>query len=451
MKGIGQKDILQGNIAQGIMKLALPLMFLNFINTFYNIVDTFWVGRIGELQVGAVSLIAPVMNCGIAFATGLSAAGISMIARALGAQERNRANEIATHCIEICLMLGVVIGILCVVLAKPILMWLNTPAEIFQDSYWYLIGISLDFLFLFVLTLFQSIRQSNGDSSTGVKINTIAAILNMILDPLFIFGLNWGVFGAALATTVSKGVMVPVALYILKHDAEAVTVSFKQYRFNPNLGKAILKVALPASAGQFLSAFGFVLMNKNIIAYGSIAMSAYGIGNKISSLFYIPVNGIGGALATFIGQNLGADNPLRAKECFQKAMFQMIQIAVAVTMLGFLCARFCVLIFVANASKELLAMASEYAYYSIATAIFMGWYNNLAGVFEGSGNTKVTLFLSVLRLWGCRIPLIYLFGQLTSLGPVGIWWAMVISNVVVCVVGQALYWRYPWSSNGVRL
>ena len=212
------------------------------------------------------------------------------------------------------------------------------------------------------------------------------------------------------------------------------------------VAKEIMKVAIPASAGQFLTAFGFVMMNKNIIAYGSIAMSAFGIGNKISSLFYIPVNGIGGALATFIGQNLGADNSIRAKECFKKSMILVSEIAVVVTIVGFLSTKYCVLIFVSNASKTMLDMASEYAYYSIATAIFMGWYSNLAGVFEGSGHTKVTLFLSTLRLWGCRIPLIYLLGAFTSLGATGIWWSMVISNIVVCVVGQVLYYRIPWHS-----
>lgn len=450
MRGITKDDLIHGNIIKGLLHLSIPLMFLNLINTFYSIVDTYFVGQIGELQVGAVSLISPIMGCGTAFATGLCAAGIAMISRSIGERNHDKADNIATHLLTLCIVLGIVIGIFCIVFARPILTWLDTPQDIYHDAYSYLLGISLDFLFLFILSIFQCIRQSNGDSKTGVKLNTISAILNVILDPLFIFTFDMGIFGAALATTVSKALVSPIAIYMLMNEKDSTSISFKKHKFSFSIMMNIIKVAIPASLGQFLSSFGFVMMSKNIVAYGSIAMSAYGIGNRISSLFYIPVNGIGSALSTFIGQSLGANNSDRAKECFKKSMILMSEIAVICTIIGLLTSRMCVQLFVKNASDQLMNMALEYNYYAVGTCFFMGWYQIICAIFEGSGNTMITMILSTFRLWGCRIPMIWFFGQFTSLGPTGIWLSMVLSNFVVCSIGQILYFIYPWDKKKLQ-
>ena len=328
---------------------------------------------------------------------------------------------------------------------RPILDWLETPSDIYHESYMYLMGISLDFLFLFILNIFQAISQSNGDSKTGVKINAIASIINVVLDPILIFSLNLGVFGAALATTISKAMVTPIALHILMKDDGMTSINLKKYKLELHVLKDIIKVAIPASIGSFLSSFGFVMMNKSIVSYGAIAMSAYGIGSKISGLCYIPLNGLGGALTPFIGQNLGANNEKRAKESYVIGMKLAVVTSIIITIVGFMTTKYIVLLFVNNASAELLALACEYAYYALATAIFMGWFNNLNAVFTGSGNTKYTLFLSTFRLWGLRIPMIYAFGKFTSLGPTGIWWSMCLSNLVTCVIGQFMYFILPWS------
>lgn len=444
MRGLEQNDILHGNIFKGMLSLALPLMVLNIINSFYSIVDTFWVGRISELSVGAVSLISPIMSCGAAFASGLSAAAMSLIAISIGAGDQEKANNIATQLIKMCIVLGLGIGLCCVVFARPILNWLETPQDIYDQAYWYLMGIALDFLFLFILNIFQAIRQCSGDSKTGVKINAMAAFLNMILDPILMFGLNLGILGAALATTISKMIVTPIVLYILINENTLTRISFKKYSTSFSILKQIISVGIPASVGSFLSSFGFVMMNKSIVSYGSIAMAAYGIGSKIANLSYIPLDSLGGSLTPFIGQNLGANNEERTRECFRKAMIMSVVTSILITIAGFISTKYCVVLFVRDASQELIAMSCEYAYYCIGTAIFMGWFNNLSAVFNGSGKTKYTLFLGTFRLWGLRLPMIALFGMFTNLGPTGIWWSMVLSNFVTCLIGQGMYNFLPW-------
>ena len=151
MRGLDKNKILEGSIVEGMLKMAFPLMVLSVINSLYSIVDTFWVGRLGELHVGAVSLISPIMSCGSAFAAGLSAAAMALIAMSIGANNKERSNSIATHIMKLCIILGLGIGVACVFFAKPILNWLETPLDIYNESYMYLMGIALDFLFLFIL------------------------------------------------------------------------------------------------------------------------------------------------------------------------------------------------------------------------------------------------------------------------------------------------------------
>lgn len=443
MSGVSDSYLLHGDIKKGLLKLAFPFMFLSLVNSLYNIVDTFWIGKMGELQVGAVALIGPIMGCGSAFVAGLSAAGISKISMALGEKNREKACRYATHLLIVAIVFGIGIGILCNVFAHPILMWLDTPSDLYQDAYAYLFGISFDFLFLFILNIFQTIRQAGGDSKSAVIMNVIAAILNIVLDPLFIFGLNWGVLGAALATVLSKVLVIPFVFYVLFHDTYEITCSFKE-KLDVNIFKEIILVGIPASLAQFLSSFGFVLMNKSIVAYGSIAISAYGLGNKVTDLFYIPIYAFGGALAPFIGQNIGAHNIKRAKQCYMEATKLTLYTSLIVMVIGFLSTKYLVLFFVNDASQQLMDLTIEYCNYVIVTIFFMGWFQNIHGVFSGAGKTKLILYLSTFRLWGLRIPMIYLFYHFTDFGPTGIWWAMVISNLITCLFGQYFYHQQKW-------
>lgn len=448
---ITRDEILNGNIIKGLIKLSLPLMLLNLINTLYGIVDTFFVGKIGELQVGAVSLVSPITNCGVAFATGLSVAAIAMISRQLGKNNIEKANQILAHLIILAIVLGVLITSISLIFNSQILAWLNTPSDIYNDTYTYYMIVSFDYTCLFLLTMFQAIRQSCGDASSGAKLNIIASILNGCLDPLFIFVFKMGIFGAGLATVLSKVIVIPFAMYSLFTNRNSTYLSFKENKLDYKIMRRIIIIAVPASLGQLLSSFGFVLMSREIVSYGSIIMSGYGIGSNIANIYYIPVNSIGSALPTYIGQNLGANNEERAKKSYIDSIKLVTIICIIVIGLGFTTSRFAIQIFVSNASDKLLAVALEYAYYSIGTAFFMGWFNSLCGVFNGSTNTKISMILSTCRLLVVRMPLVYLLARYTSLGYTGIWVSMIVSNLIICISGQIIYNKYPWTQKHISI
>lgn len=439
--------ILEGNLTYAFWRLALPLFLLNFVNSMYNVIDTFWVGQIGELQVGAVSLVGPIMWCAQAVAAGLSAAAVALIGTKLGAKLKDDACRFATALYYFSFGFGILLTIGTLVSIDPILRWLETPAEIYEESYAYLFGIAFDYLGLLFLNMFMAIRQSSGDSKTGVKMNMIASILNVILDPLFIFGFQMGVFGAALATVVSKLLVLPFVYRNLHDHKQAVFVSFRTYPFNLSDGRQILRLCLPAASGQLLESLGFVIMNKYIIMYGAVAISAYGVGGKLVNLSGIPMISFSAILATFIAQNIGAKNEKRVHESYRKAMLLSTLSSILLTILGMLVITPFTMMFVPNASEALLSMSKEYTLFALLCGVFMGWYSNLCGVFNGAGHTNYTFLLSMLRLWGFRIPMILLFNHFTQLGITGIWISMLLSNIFECIVGEILYRRRRWLPN----
>lgn len=445
-----EKGILQGNLTKALLRMAVPLFVLNLVNSLYNIIDTFWVGQLGELQVGAVSLVGPIMWCAQSVAMGLSAAAIALLSTRLGANQKGDACRFATALLYFAIGFAIVLSIGTLLLLHPILSWLDTPKEIYDASYQYLLGISFDYIGLLMLNLYMAMRQSAGDSRSGVKLNMCASLLNAILDPIFIFVFHFGILGAAIATVVSKLVMVPVAWRRLHDKAFPVHIDFRAYPFHAADGKIILKLCIPAASGQFLENLGFVIMNKYIVYYGAVAISAYGVGAKMVTLAYIPVMSIGAVLATFAGQNLGAGNTERARKAFHTAMKLSTLFSSTLTIIGMLVITPFIHLFVPNASTQLMELTQEYAFFALLCGVFMGWYINLNdGVFNGSGHTNYTFILSMMRLWAFRIPMILLFHRFTSLGITGIWLAMLLSNIFECILAQAIYLRHRWEHSAI--
>lgn len=445
-----EKGILQGNLTKALLRMAVPLFVLNLVNSLYNIIDTFWVGQLGELQVGAVSLVGPIMWCAQSVAMGLSAAAIALLSTRLGANQKGDACRFATALLYFAIGFAIVLSIGTLLLLHPILSWLDTPKEIYDASYQYLLGISFDYIGLLMLNLYMVMRQSAGDSRSGVKLNMCASLLNAILDPIFIFVFHFGILGAAIATVVSKLVMVPVAWRRLHDKAFPVHIDFRAYPFHAADGKIILKLCIPAASGQFLENLGFVIMNKYIVYYGAVAISAYGVGAKMVTLAYIPVMSIGAVLATFVGQNLGAGNTERARKAFHTAMKLSTLFSSTLTIIGMLVITPFIHLFVPNASTQLMELTQEYAFFALLCGVFMGWYINLNdGVFNGSGHTNYTFILSMMRLWAFRIPMILLFHRFTSLGITGIWLAMLLSNIFECILAQAIYLRHRWEHSAI--
>ena len=434
-------DIINGNLKKSLIQMAFPLMILNVFNSLYGLVDTFFVGKIGELAVGAISLVTPVLWCALSIANGLAAGCTAIVSFRYGAQEYDKASSYSWQILYISLIFILILTISTFVCSDWILVYLKAPVEIYKDSFNYLRILSFDYLGLFLITIYMAIMQSCGNSKSGMIVSAMASIFNIILDPLLIFGFSLSVKGAAIATVISKWIVIPYILYSLFHHPQ-----LKPY-FHIHLKDSfeILKLSLPCAIGQFLESLGFVLMNKYIIYYGAVAMSGYGIGEKLTNLYNIPVIAFSNVLPAFIGQNLGAEKKERARQSYRYTMWITTILSFALLFIGIAWMKPSILLFVPDASSSLLSITSTFVFFTLLTGPFCTWYFNLCAVFNGSGHTFISFLLSILRLWGTRIPLILLFFQYTDLGIMGIWISMLLSNIITGCIAQILYWIYPWT------
>lgn len=444
-----KRSFQEGSVIQVLFHLALPLFFLNLVNSLYNVVDTFWVGQLGELQVGAVSLVGPILWCAQSLASGLSAAAVALIGTRLGEQKMEEASRFATALLYVAALLGLCLSVVTLLSAQGILHLIATPDELLKDSKLYLYGIAFDYIGLLILNVYMAICQSEGNSRLGVKVNILASVANLLLDPLFIFVFRMDVFGAALATVVSKWLVIPLIIYQLRHTNGNIRIQFHSFRFHKQDLKLIFRICIPASGGQFLESLGFVLLNTYIVSYGAVAMSAYGVGNKIINLSGIPLASFSAASSTIVAHGLGSNDPDRCKECFQKTWLLAEGFTCALGILTILFAQPLIYLFVPDAGKELVHYAQEFVVYAAISGIFMCWYSVLCGVFNGAGYTKYTFILGILRLWVFRIPLILLFQRISDWGITGIWIAMILSNVMEGIAAQWMYFRGGWLNSTI--
>ena len=443
--------ITNGNITDVIFKLSIPLMISNLIKTLYGITDGIYVAQISSEDYAATSFTWPVLYLFIAVGLGVSVAATSLMSQRLGARKLKDCSIYAVHTLILTTVLGVIFSILGVITAPFIVRWMGATGSFEYKSYIFLAINSVGLLFDMIFFGYQSILNSQGRTKSMTIISTISSITNVVLDPFFIFdnvlgipGLNMGLAGAAWATVLSKVLLVVFAIRVVKKESE-IEVSFKNFKLDMGIIKHIFSIAIPASLGSSGEAIGFTVLNGFIQSYGTTTLAAFSMGNRLSDIFNQGAIGIGMALTSITGQNMGAGKKERSKDIFKRANIIITFLSLASAIIILLFKDQLLSIFIKDRSDiELWRQASEYMYFSAIITFFTGYFSAINGFFQGVGKTKLTMYLSLARLWVLRLPLIMLLKSLTNLGSTGIWISMLVSNALTVIVGFILYKRGRW-------
>ncbi len=440
--------ILEGKMKKVILTLALPIMFNNFIQTLYNLVDAFWVSKLGAIEFAATAFVWPVLFLIISLGVGMNVAGTALISQHIGANDKKNANVVAGQLFTISIIITLVFSAIGFFTTDKIVYLMGARGQLLNFSTQYLRIMFLDVPVLFVGFVFAAIRQGQGDTITPMIINVCSVVLNMILDPIFIFTLGMGIRGAAIATVLSKLIFAIYIIYFLLTKKEGVHIIPKYLRLKREILYKIIRVGLPASLGQAGAALGFIVLNSFVVSFGDYTLAAFGIGNRINSLVMMPAMGIGSALATVVGQNLGADKPDRAKQAFKTSVLMSITyMSIGGVILIFFAEN---VIGIFAKEREVIEQGTYYMRLIAASLPLMGIFQSLLGAFQGSGHTMYMMYLNMGRLWIIRIPMIILFKNYTLLGSKSVWFAMIISNFIICGVGLILYIKGNWQRKIVR-
>ena len=419
--------------------LAWPVMLSNMLKSFHDLVDTYFIGQLPNsvaAQAG-ISITWPLFSIFLALCTGLSVAGVAIMSQHLGAGNEAAAKRYSSMLLTLSVGLGLLFNVVMYLASPLVLTLMGAEDGVYDAALTYLRVRSFEMVFLFVFASFQASRQSQGDTTTPVILSTAAIFINIVLTAWFVKGLGWGVFGASFATTIGQIAVTPPCLYYLFHPKEKLCLRKPDFNIQTHELQFLIHTAVPSATSSAFSSFGFLILQTMVLSYGDEVAAAFSLGNKVSNLLLIPISAMAFTLAAFIGQNIGAENPERARKSYRTSR----NIAVAMSTIGSLLIwpfRENILQLLTNDATT-LSIAMEYMFWVLLTQPLMSLFQNYIGVFNGSGNTRFSFITETARLWAIRLPLILFFKNFTDLGRSGIWMAMVISNMIILVLAEFMF------------
>lgn len=426
------------NMYKAFMILAFPVMGANFLKAFNDMVDTYFVGQMPDsvsAQAG-MSISWPLLNILLAFNVGLAVAGVAVVSQFLGSGQRAEAKKYSGLLFLSSVILGVLINVLMFFMAPWVMRLMGAEDEVLTCAVDYIRVRSFEMIFVFLFTAFQAVRQAQGDTVTPVILSTVSVIINIILTGIFIRLLKLGVKGAAYATVVGQAAAAPFVLWGFFKGRSELKLDRESLRFDKRGLKKLIRLAAPAAGSQALSSFGFLILQAVILDYGEEVSAAFSIGNKVSNMLLIVVMALGTVLAAFVGQNVGAGNKERAKQAYTVSRNVAFFITLAGILLLFPIRRF--IVGLLSNDRGTIEVTMEYMFWVLLTQPMLALFQNYLGVFNGSGNTRFSMWMSIARLWFMRLPVLLFFKNCTEAGRWGIWYAMVISNILIVALGHFL-------------
>ena len=443
--------ILNGNLSQAILMLAVPVMINSFIQSMYNLTDTFWLGRIGTENQSAITLVSPFQNILNSFGSGITTAGAILISQYLGARKDEQANKMANHICITSLGFSLICALLCWLISPALVTWLGARGVVYEYGLTYLRIVVLDMPFLFMINLFTAVKQAQGDTVKPMLLNLLGIMINLILDPLFLIVFHFGIGGAAFATLIAKIPCALIGLILLTKSNQLIRISFKNFVFDQKMIRAIIKIGLPTAIGGSTMQLGTLIMTRNVNVYGYIATSAYGIGNKINSLITMPASGIGSAISTIVGQNFGANNLKRVNKSYHIALRIG---AVFLFVFGTILSRPFIaepIVRFFTSDENVVPLATQFLSIMAMCCWTNAFYNVTQGLFQGSGHTLITMLVDATRIWIFRFLTLWVCSSILKMGVESVWYAVVVSNATSALIPYILYWTGIWKKRTIKI
>ncbi|MFP4588373.1 MAG: MATE family efflux transporter [Candidatus Acetothermia bacterium] len=431
-----KQDILDGPIIKTLFILGWPVMLSNAFQIFYNLVDTYWLGKIGKEAVAAPTMGFPIVFLLISVGFGFSIAGVSLVSQHTGAGHSKDADKAAGQVISFMFTVSIFIAAIGYLTSKPLLgQVMQAPPSVLPLATTYIKIIFAGLPFMFVFFAFRALTRGIGDMVTPMIVTGASVLLNVVLDPILIFG--WGglpelgVAGAAIATVVSRGLASVIALYLLFSRALGIELEWGYLKLKLRWMKQIVTIGGPSSVGQAGTAVGAIVLMSLISQLGVVAVSAYGIGQRIIMLMNVLIWGLASPLTTMIGQNIGAEQVKRATSIAKRAFVALFGMLL-MTGTGLFFLREPVFrLFIDE--PEVVKEGTRFLKLFVWSVPFFGIFALVSSVFRGSGHTRPPMMLALIRLLGFRVGISYLlaFGIVgIGLGTDGIWYGLSLSNLL---------------------
>jgi putative MATE family efflux protein len=443
--------------SKGVLKqlilLAWPVILAFMMQTGYNLVDLFWVGKLGATAIAAVSLAGNVFYIVLAVGQILGSGTVALVAHSFGAGFIDRANSIVKQSLSLASMIAFGVCILGFLFAEQLMFFLGGRGEVLTLSAGYIRIVFLGFFFQLLSFSINYAFRGVGDMIIPMIIMACATLINVILDPLLILGI--GLFprlevqGAAIATAIAKGTSFIIGLVILLKGRSGIKLNLKApWYLERSIISRMFAIGVPVGISYGLMAVSIIVVFGIVAAFSEYALAALGIGTRIFQFASLPVVGIGIATTTLVGQRLGAQDPKGAGTVSRIAFVVSIALMIIFSVIFVIGAE--PLIHVFTEDSTVIAYGIHFIRIVAWYLIFVGISTSLTGVFRGAGYTVPPMFAGLLKV-GLLYALAIFLSQSLRLNIDGVWWAMIIAYAVESVIIAVWYRQGSWRKKGLEL
>lgn len=426
-------DSFLNNPPKALWTLAIPVMAGMGIQSLYSIVDMIFIGKLGGDSIAAVAFNMPLFFLVLGLTMGLGSGVSATVARYIGAKDKTNADYSAEHAILIGLVISVVLTTLGLLYGKGMLFKLGATEAIVELSWLYLKIICYGLPFMVFSAFFRSILAGEGDMKFPMMVAGLGTILNIIFDPIFIFTLNYGVAGAAIATVISQLIVFIVFVYMLFFKDHAyVTFKLKDFTFSHKILGEIIKIGLPASMSMVIMATGQAVFNKILIHYNAESVAAYQVAGRLDMLVFLPIMSIAHGLTTLVGMFFGAKETKKLKEIVKYGITRSVLVTMITSTIVYILAPTLIRLFTPEPGIQRIAIqylrTMAFAYPFVAVAMTSG------RIMQGLGKGLPMLVITVIRVLLVSSLLSLYFAFVLEKPVEYVWYAMVISTFVSATI-----------------
>jgi putative MATE family efflux protein len=440
-----QRDFTQGSIPRHLIAFSAPMFAGSMLQALYNTVDSVWVGRfLGPMALGAVSITFPLIMALLSLVMGLTTAATTLVAQYRGAGDEAKVQRAVSTALIMLAVLGALFSALGAIFRYPLVDLVQPPAEIRDQAAAYFGIFMAGVLGMFLYNVLSAILRGLGDSRTPLTFLAIAAVTNIVLDPLFIFGVGpfpkMGVAGAALATIISQALSAVLLWRHLRRHTALLPASKDRWVVDWPILKLIVRIGLPSGLQQALVSFAMVAVTAIISNFGPEVVAAFGAGSRLDQFGFMPAMSIGIAISAVAGQNMGAGRFDRVASAVRWSAGLAAGLTALVTAVAMLRPNWLMGLFTDD--PKVLEVAAGYLWYMGPTYIPFALMFVYGGVIRGAGDSMPPLIFSVIALWGARVPLAYFLSR--SMGANGIWLGIGLSATLGVVMHYVYYATGRW-------
>jgi putative MATE family efflux protein len=444
----GESNILSGNINRAIILLAIPMTLEMVMESLFAVVDIYFVSKIGVNAIAAVGLTESMMTIAYSLGFGIAMGTTAMVSRRVGEKNIDGASISAVQAIYLGIITSIPIVIIGVLFSEDLLRMMGATEDVVEDGVGYTKLLLVSNLIIILLFLINGIFRGAGDATLAMRALWIANGLNIVLDPLFIFGIGpfpeLGIEGAATATIIGRGIGVCYQLYHLFKGKGIVKIHKENWMPKANIIAKLVKLSAEVTAQFIIASASWIFLTRIISTFGSTALAGYTVALRIVHFTLLPAWGFSNAAATMVGQNLGAKQPERAEKSVWRTGF-FNAVFMGVVMIIFLLFAENIASFFTD-DKNVIFNSVQCLNIVVLGYLFYAFGMVLIQSFNGAGDTRTPTYLNFFIFWMIQIPLAYLLAIELSLETVGVYWAIVISESAFTIAGYFLFKRGKWKT-----